>query len=65
MIVNPKEEYTLTQLYSWWDDAQELGETLVIDPCNPGMPKILQTKATIKDSDGVAGLTQWLGGLKP
>lgn len=65
MIVHPIEEYTLTRLEQWFESAQELNEVLIIDPCNPTAPKMLQTRATIRDHDGLAGLTQWLGGLKP
>jgi hypothetical protein len=68
MIINPEQgkEYTLSQLETWWMIAQQTPEQeLIIDPCNPGMPKILQTKATIRKMDDLAVLTQWLGGLLP
>lgn len=68
MIINPEQgkEYTLKQLKTWWFFAQQTEEKeLIIDPCNPAMPKILQTKATILKDDDLAVLTQWLGGLLP
>jgi hypothetical protein len=63
MIVNPTEKYTLTQLEKWFETAQELKETLYIDPCNPTDPPVLRTWCVINTHDDLAVLTQWLGGL--
>jgi len=64
MIVTPGEEYTLTQLNAWFEQAQAEGQILVLDPCNPADVPFLRTKATIATRDDIAVLTQWLGGLK-
>ncbi len=64
MVVNPTQEYTLTELQAWFEQAQGEGKTLVIDPCNPGDVPYLQTWASVDTRDDMAVLTQWLGGLK-
>ena len=64
-VINPTQEYTLTELQGWFDDAQKEGEVLFLDPCNPGDVPFLRTTATIATRDDMAVLTQWLGGLKP
>lgn len=65
MIVNPDKEYTLTELFTWFQEAQQKQETLFVNPCNPSDVPFLQTSATINCRDDIACLTQWLGGLKP
>lgn len=64
MLIHPNSEYTIEDLLFWFKQAREKNEVLVIDPCNPNDPKLLQTIATIRTPDDIAVLTQWLGGLK-
>lgn len=65
MIVHPTpgKKYTIEQLHRWFDEARSKGEELVLSPCNPWEPLLLQSKATANTMDDVAVITQWVGGL--